>query len=169
MCISGLMRLSRKLNNRNVFKVIFSKVYMKNIINFIMVTVLLFSFAGIVVADEGSTLIAGKIYNADFTAEIEGADVEISCNGSIQNVVSEANGQYNVIYSQYVCDAGDTLVVVAEKDGMYGSASGIIHEDAIMNNWDLGVVNVAIVPEFGFFMGMLTMLSALGIFFVVRK
>jgi hypothetical protein len=142
---------------------------MKNIINFIMVTVLLVSFGGAMVVDEGDTLIAGKIYNADFTAEIEGANVEINCNGHVENVVSGANGQYNIIYSQDVCAAGDSLVVVAENDGMYGSASGIIHEDAIMNNWDLGVVNVAIVPEFGFFMGILTMMSALGIFFFVRK
>ena len=134
-----------------------------------MVTVLLASLGGAVAVDEGSTLITGKIYNADFTVEVEGADVQINCNGNIQNFVSEANGQYTVIYDKEVCDAGDSLVVIAEKDGMYGSASGIIHENAIMNNWDLGVVNVAIVPEFGLFMGMLTMLSAMGIFFVVRK
>ncbi|MCK5449344.1 hypothetical protein KAI32_00595 [Candidatus Pacearchaeota archaeon] len=129
---------------------------------------ILVGFASAVV-DDGSTLITGKVYNADFTSVIEGANVEVVCNGYSQFVVSQSNGKYSAIYSKFVCDAGDSLNVVAEKNGMYGSASGIIHEDAILNNWDLGVVNVAIVPEFGFFIGMLTLLSAVGIFFVVRK
>jgi hypothetical protein len=142
---------------------------MKNIVNFGIVTILLASL-GMVVADEPSnTLITGKIYNVDFTQTIVGADVEVVCNNASQNVTSESNGKYTAIYNKEICNAGDSLVIYAEKDGLRGVASGVIHENAILNNWDLGVVNVAIVPEFGFFLGILTLLSAVGIFFIVRK
>ncbi len=147
---------------------------MKTLFNFLMVTFLMaillsVSFAGAVSDNDGSTLITGKIYNADFSNVVDGANVEVNCNGNIQNVTSESTGSYTAIYNKESCSAGDSLNIIAEKNGMDGSASGIIHEDAILNNWDLGVVNVSIVPEFGFFMGILTMMSALGVFFVVRK
>ncbi len=141
---------------------------MRNAINLVMVTILLASLGMASVSD--GTLITGKIYNADFTVEIAGANVEVTCNGNVQNAVSLSNGKYSVSYDKTDCKAGDSLIVSAEKDGQYAIKSGVVHENAIVNNtWDLGVVNVAIVPEFGFFLGMLTMLSAVGIFFVVRK
>ena len=48
----------------------------------LMLIVLMLVFSvGVISA---KTLIAGKIYNADFTDTISGADVMVNCNGNIQ-------------------------------------------------------------------------------------
>jgi len=44
----------------------------------------------------GTTLIAGKIYNADFSKTIPGANVTVTCNGNIQTYTSESDGAYSV-------------------------------------------------------------------------
>ena len=122
------------------------------------------------------TLIAGKIYNADFTETIEGADVFVSCTHdnvtTVMNTTSLADGSYGVQYTESgtgSCDNGDFLIVDASHiDFGFGSSSGEINDDVI-GTWDLAVVNVPLVPEFGTVVGMLTIISAVGIFFVVRR
>ncbi len=121
------------------------------------------------------TMIAGKIYNADFSDVVEGASVVVSCDDggdiSVQNTTSLADGTYGVIFNEVgskSCNDGDTLTVYAEKGSLTGMQSGEINNDVI-GTWDVGIVNVPLVPEFGFFVGMLTMLSAVGVFFVVRR
>ena len=118
------------------------------------------------------TLVAGKIYNADYSDTVVGATVAVSCdNGiivSVKNTTSQADGSYGVDFLEVDCEDGDTLSVYAEKDGMTGMEIGVINND-VFADWDLAIVNVPLVPEFGFVIGMLTILSAVGIFFVVRK
>jgi hypothetical protein len=128
--------------------------------------VLSFGFAS------ADTMIAGKIYNADYTATIDGANVVVSCtNGevvNVQNTTSLSDGAYAVQFVESACDNGDDLTVYAEKGSLTGMQSGIVH-DNVIGDWDLAVVNVPLVPEFGVVIGILTMISAVGIFFVVRR
>lgn len=121
------------------------------------------------------TLIAGKIYNADFTDTISGASVTVDCvhNGvtNTKSTTSVGDGSYSVVYSENnpnACDDGDQLTVSATKDGLYGSESGIINSN-VFDTWDLAIVNVPLIPEFGVVVGVLTIVSALGVFFVVRR
>ena len=121
------------------------------------------------------TLIAGKIYNADYSDTVAGANVTVMCDHggvvSFANTNSSADGSYGVEFSETgfnACNDGDTLTVYAEKGSLTGMESGVINNN-VFGDWDLAIVNVPLVPEFGFIVGMLTILSAVGIFFVVRK
>ena len=128
----------------------------------------LISMIGVVSA---KTLIAGKIYNADYSDTISGADVLVTCDGTPHSLVtSSSDGTYSVTYDdEEQCGYGDTLNVYAEKDGLSGYKEGTIHENAFDTDWDLAIVNVPLVPEFGFFIGGLTIVSAIAVFFFVRK
>ena len=137
-----------------------------------MVLGLLIFSVGIISAE---TLIAGEIYNADYSATIPGADVTVTCiHGgvpSIKTTTSLEDGDYSVTFTETgtnACDNGDSLTVSATKGGLYGSNTGIIHDNAF-GTWDLAIVNVPLVPEFGLLIGSLTILSAVGIFFFVRR
>ena len=145
---------------------------MKKALSFIVLTLMLVSVMGIVSAD---TLIAGKIYDGHtgkITDVIEGAEVTVECElGSsvnTQNTISGSDGQYSVTFTDSECNYNYTLTVSAVKGDLWGSNSGVIHDNAFLT-WDLAIVNVPLVPEFGVFAGVLTIISALGVFFLVRK
>jgi len=142
-----------------------------NLLVIFIAIVLIFAVGNI----SAKTLITGKIYNADFSDVIINANVTVNCihNGSanILNTLSIADGVYSVIYTENVstgCNNGDELTVSAIKDGLYGSRTGIINKDAF-DTWDLAVVNVPLVPEFSTIIGIMTILGALGVFFVIKR
>jgi len=117
----------------------------------------------------GMTLISGTIYSPDPYVGISGASVEVECNGNVKNTFSFFGGMYAVYFNQNECEAGNTVNVYASHPD-YGanSRSGVVSEMFPLV-LDVATVNVPLVPEFGVVLGMLTMLSAVGIFFVVRK
>jgi len=124
-----------------------------------------------VTAVSASTLIAGKIYNSDYSDVVAGADVDATCNGITLSEVSESDGTYAISFDSEDCEIGDAVSVHAEKDGMYGDKSGTVLDGAIFDipvN-DLAIVNVPLIPEFGLMIGTLTAISAIGIFFFVRR
>ena len=145
---------------------------MTKALSLIMLGLLVFSISSV----SAYTLIAGKIYNADYTDTIAGADVTVTCvhNGDINikdGITSLGDGSYSVTYTETgdnACNNGDLLTVSATKGDLYGSETGIIHDDAF-EDWDLAIVNVPLVPEFGLIVGVLTILSAVGVFFFVRR
>jgi len=144
---------------------------MRKIVGVLMFGLILLS-VGVVSA---KTMISGIVYNGDYSGVVGGANVSISCaHGEFTNVkkvVSLNDGAYSVSFSESGkdgCNDGDVVSVVAVKDGLSGSSSGVVHND-VVGSWDIAVVNISMVPEFGVVVGMLTMLSAVGIFFVVRK
>ena len=128
---------------------------------------LVISMLGVVSAYTSAyTLVAGKIYDEN-GIKVEGAEVIINCNENIQNMTSNSEGDYAVQYLEADCNVGDSLFVTAEKDDSYGSKQGTIIEN-VMGSWNVAIINVTI-PEFGFFVGVLTLMGALGVFFFVRK
>ena len=122
------------------------------------------------------TLIAGKIYNADYTDTVAGATVEVTCNGNLKTTTSLSDGAYAVTYCESLtgcsedvtCNNGDSLSVYAEKGGLTGTKDGVINDDVI-DEWDVAVVNVPLIPEFGLAVGALTMLGAVIAFFIIRR
>ena len=54
----------------------------------------------------------------------------------------------------------------ASKESLYGSASGTLTND---ESFDVLVLDIPLVPEFGVVIGILTVFGAVGIFFFVRK
>ncbi len=137
---------------------------MNKIVSALILSVMLLSVAS------ASTVIGGTIYNSDFSEEVPGATVTVTCNGNTQTTTSlEADGAYSVWYPSAQCTVGSSLTVSAVKGDLYGSNSGVIHDTDGVIGFDLGIVNVPLVPEFGLVAGAVTLVSAIGIFFFVRR
>jgi len=129
------------------------------------------------------TMIAGKIYNADWSDTVDGANVTVTCNGHSQSKTSENDGAYAVTFDTGDCNVSNTVSVHAiciegqciqsdSENPITGenTAEGTIHDGGELGiDIPLGVVNVSIIPEFGIIVGVLTVLSAVGIFFVIRR
>ncbi len=168
----------------------YPNIYMKNTISLVVVSLMAVLMLGVVSAidltnglpEQQTTIIAGKIYNSDYTAVIAGADVDVTCDGVTISVVSKADGAYKVEYTDGSCYVGDSLTVYAEKDGLTGQKTGTILAEGtcsdpntdnclinVYDGLDVAVVNVPLVPEFGAIVGVLTILGAVGVFFVVRR
>jgi len=118
------------------------------------------------------TVVGGTIYQDVITNGIVGANVEVTCNGATLYTTSVTDGAYSVNFDCSVCDYGDAVTVHATKEGLSGDNSG-----AVDMTWqipcgiqlDVGIVNVPLVPEFGAVVAVLTVMGALGAFFVVRR
>ena len=138
----------------------------------VIIALLLIFSVGTLGVVSAKTLIAGKIYNADFSETVSGAYVEINCNSNIKNTTSINNGTYSATYNETglgSCKAEDSLSVYASHPSYgFNTVSGVIHKN-MTETWDVGIVNVNLVPEFGFYMAILTVLASAGIFFFVRR
>ena len=114
-----------------------------------------------------STIINGIIYDENTGLPVSGADVWVNCNGNMIAATSESDGFYSASYDQSLCTVGNPLSVSASKGSLTGSNTGTIH--SITTTLNLGVVNVALVPEFSTIIAGLTLISSLGIFFAIRR
>jgi hypothetical protein len=114
------------------------------------------------------TMVTGVIYGSDLSSPISGADVTVVCNENTQTTTSNSDGTYFVFFSQSQCSEDDIAMVTAVKGEASGSNSGVVH-DGVIGSLDVAVVNVPLVPEFGPIAGVLTVLGAVGTFFVIRK
>jgi len=74
------------------------------------------------------TLVAGKIYNADYSSVIEGASVNVKCGSNTLITRSLADGTYAVRFEQVQCTLGNNVIVTSSKNGLSGSESGVIAE-----------------------------------------
>jgi hypothetical protein len=121
------------------------------------------------------TAIQGRVYDAITNQSVLNANVEITCHGTNGDVVKNAStgmiGMYGVILSQDDCKDGDLVTVRAWKNDLSGLEEGFVRYgfESCNLNLDVAFINVPLVPEFGVVIGILTMISAVGIFFVVRK
>ena len=143
---------------------------MNKVLMAVFVSLMVVSIMGMASAE---TLITGKIYDATNPSHwvyAGGAAVTVTCNDHILTTTSSLDdGAYNVVYnSDAGCVNGATLTVSGSKGSLAGSNTGIIHNDQF-SDWDLGVVNVPMVPEFGAIAGSLTILGSMAIFFIVRR
>lgn len=122
------------------------------------------------------TTVGGTIYHETIDNPVEGADVEVTCDGETKTTTSDVNGSYSVVFEDDECELGDTVTVHAEKDALTGDNVGSIdmtyHYDLgcfCCLDLNVGIVNVPLIPEFGLVIGTLTAISAIGIFFFVRR
>ena len=130
------------------------------------------------------TIIAGKTYDMtkDPIETVSGAEVYVACDHSgtiyVKNTISLSDGTYALTFCEKTgdcpdgkrCDSGDFVIVNATKGGLYGEASGTVWDKSMLNiSVNLAVVNVPMIPEFGLLVGMFTVLSAVVVFFVIRR
>ena len=126
-----------------------------------------------------NTIVEGRIYFEENNKSAGDADVTVTCyhNGaSYTNKIDSANwgflkGTYFTMFPQSKCIAGDKVIVSATKGSLAGSNTGTVIDWVTQKclDIDLALINVPLVPEFGVFVGALTLLSAVGIFFMIRK
>ena len=154
---------------------------MKNKFNFAMVTLLLVFGLNIVAAAD-NTIVSGNVYYGSEPGNfVSGAAIEVTCNpdyesemgtmsadtDNFKTTTTDSKGHYSVMFDNINCKLGDDVFVVAGKDGMSTTREGEVGNYS--DSFDLAIVDIPMVPEFGTIVGMLTMISAIGIFFVVRK
>jgi hypothetical protein len=121
------------------------------------------------------TLVAGKVY--DMTQEtvgtVDGAEVNVSCNGLFNQTMTNSDGSYSVSFDDALCNESHVVDISAQKGGLYGESPGnAVHDlSGICDgcNVYMSVGNVFMIPEFGFFVGLVTILGAVGVFFFVRR
>jgi hypothetical protein len=127
------------------------------------------------------TVINGKILNDATGVPISGANVKVSCNGKDLPTTSGSGGEYSVLFSPSQCGMNDTVVVSADNgEGLIGQESGIVDESGSTSAescpncclefvFNVGCIDVRMVPEFGIAMGIVTLVSAVGLFFFIRR
>ena len=119
------------------------------------------------------TVVAGKIYdspNFETANAVSGANINVTCNSNLQTTASLIDGTYSVGFETNDCPNTSTVTVVAEKGGITNSGTGVVQDySAIIPDLYVGVVNIALIPEFGLVIGTLTLMSAVGVFFLVRR
>lgn len=97
------------------------------------------------------SLIAGKIYNSDYTALVSGAEVSVTCNSNILNTDSLDDGTYAVKFEENLCGLGDSVSVNAEKSDLSGSGTGIVVECEQGDDCEQGslfsIINLAIKSQ----------------------
>ena len=141
---------------------------MKNELLLVVMAVLLVSMVSMVSA---KTIVAGKIYNADFSAVVGGASVDVTCGATVNSTVSLSDGTYVASFASAECDNNDTVMIHAIKAGVgENTINGTVYDySALIPSLNLGIVNVPLVPEFGLIAGLIAVFGAVGAFFLIRR
>ena len=159
---------------------------MKKTITFaVFVSVLILAFISAVSACTSqnpscrdSVIITGVIYEENTNNSIADADVNVTChhkkgNNTIDTslqTTSNSTGEYIVYFDDKDCRKGDSVNVSATSNGITGEASGIVIKEKINHiRCRIAHIDVPLIPEFGLLVGSLTLISAAGIFFLVRR
>jgi hypothetical protein len=144
--------------------------------------VMLLSVGMVSAYDNQGTLVGGTVYSdvnknnsydMGVDSLIDGANVDVAClhNNVVthQYDVSHDGGVYGVSFNVNQCTLGDDLSVTATIGEDTKTNNGEVTDHVL--KWNVGIVDLAfpLVPEFGVFAAGLTLLSAVGIFFFVRR
>lgn len=74
-----------------------------------------------------NTLVAGKVYNSDFSSEIEGADITVQCNSETLTTTSLDDGTFRVVFeNSSLCVEGETAKVSVSKGNLNGETTSEI-------------------------------------------
>jgi hypothetical protein len=127
------------------------------------------------------TIVTGTVYGDEArTILVDGATVNAVCNNATSDTtISESSGQYTVTFAGNVCPNASTVLVTATKDGLTGSDTGTvghIGQPCVCATGaqcscgiDIAFACPVLIPEFGLVIGSLTALSAIALFFFVRR
>ena len=156
---------------------------MKKVIALTFLTLFLFASMAMVSAVSIGTTIMGQTIQieGDLITPVDNATVEINCtHGSeTSSVTMQSNeiGVYSALFNTADCDINDTVFISAVKGDLSGSTNitinTYIYQDAripmaLEGGLGVGIVPM-MIPEFGVFVGALTLMSAVGLFFLIRR
>ncbi len=98
-----------------------------------IVSLLLVLLVGVTSAQ---TLVAGKIYTADFSETIADVSVHVVCNSYFLDTISLSDGTYAVRFEEIECNESDVVDITASKSGFNTKTTqGIINK---CNSGDCG-------------------------------
>ena len=120
---------------------------------------------------EPKTVVAGRITNPNNNPKwVEGADVTVVCNTATETTKTFSKGFYVIFFEDAECPVGSSVTVTAKDDsGLIGTLTEIVEKKFFCKGHIVFMKHIPLVPEFGLFIGSLTILSAVGVFFLVRK
>jgi hypothetical protein len=96
------------------------------------------------VEEEEEISISGIIYNTSIGGDVvEGADVEVVCDGVMKSDVSRSDGAYGVSFLKSECNSSHVYSVSAEKDDYFGESG----EYSDINDLFGAVMNLAVEKE----------------------
>jgi ABC-type molybdate transport system substrate-binding protein len=111
------------------------------------------------------TVITGKVFYADNNQPVDGAKVIVKCGLARTETKTAEDGTYYFNLLKRQCEKNHSVTVNANKNGITGAATKLANGEEI----DLFIGTTPVVPEFGAFAGVVTVLGAVGTFFVIRK
>lgn len=114
------------------------------------------------------TYVTGTVFWADGVTPVDGASVEVDCNGFIRNDVSDVQGNYDVQYTALECASGDSVYVTASKGDAEGTNSETVMCDSQECPFNIALVDVQI-PEFGVVAAGIALVGAVAGFAVLRR
>ena len=122
------------------------------------------------------TIVYGTTFEKSTDEIVPHVNVNVTCytkDGPIsKSTTSNGNGEYMVKFKRWKgeeCNIGDEVLIQAEKGEFFGVYEAVIDEYNLCKKTLRKLVDIPLVPEFGVIVGMLTLISAVGIFFVVRR
>lgn len=122
---------------------------------------------------EPKTVVAGRIINQNNHPRwVVGANVTVVCDNGVlttKTTKSLIKGFYVVFFEDDECTKGDLVTVTAEKDGLVGSLTEKVKKKFFCDGHIVLMKMIPLIPEFGLAIGALTLVSAVGIFFFVRR
>ena len=128
------------------------------------------------IVDEGFTVVYGFTRDIETDEYVDFVNVSITCFHENETYVKETNsGQWSYYFFYFNreagenCTAGDSVNIYAQKGDQYGIHEGYIDNFYFYNQDVRTKFDIPLVPEFGVIVGFLTIISAVGIFFVVRR
>jgi hypothetical protein len=152
----------------------------KEIVWLAMVVFLMVSVASASLCNMQTIYVYGNVYETGSNFPVGDATVIVTCNHNGANYsrtgVSEDDGRFRIMFDKRQCDYHDAVYVHSEKWGVSGpEIKGSIEYiypygcSSKMNSFNPNVEPPPIVPEFGWTIGALTAVSAVGVFFIIRK
>ncbi|MDD5191942.1 MAG: hypothetical protein PHH54_05040 [Candidatus Nanoarchaeia archaeon] len=110
----------------------------------------LFLFVFLISITSAQTLVAGKIYNSEYSDIISDADVTVTCNSHVLETDSLDDGTYAVRFDVDECGEGANVNAEGAKGSLYGSDSGVVIECNDRGDCAEGfvsIINLAIKPK----------------------
>jgi hypothetical protein len=147
---------------------------MKKILSVMILGLFIISMIGMVSAGSINNVVVGGTIWDSAHVPITNTSVTVECKDpsnvttfTDSNLITDGEGEYfiEIDNSQGTqCTLGDTVIVTATD-------YNVEEEDVVANSLltvDIVIIEVT-VPEFGFFLGALTILGAVGIFFFIKR
>lgn len=120
------------------------------------------------------TVVSGTVYYGSINQPVSGIWVTVECKDNNlkdtrERFKTNSKGQYSATFENKDCKNKDPVTVSVVEDGTWKNKGNVKGKFAGSLDIIINPNSIPITPEFGTIAGAITALSAIGIFFIVRK